>query len=369
MIVSNKQIRIGIDGRVFEGNISGVGRYITEICKRLDVLLPNAIFYVYSRNQVPLPVTSDRWIPRITEPSLGRKMKSVLWLKLSCGNMVKRDNLDIFWATCVFFPPLAPNIKKVVTVYDLNHIIVPDTMTFAHRTSYRLFFQKDIKKADTVITISGGTTARLKHLMELERVKEAIPGVDDQFRLFDPLEIDECKRKWKLPNDFLLSVSTLEPRKNQKMLIHAFIDLVEKRLLNDSKLVLIGSSGWKDQGIKDLLSKYLGKEIIYLGYIEDYNDLPPIFAAAQAFVFPSLYEGFGMPVAESRACGTPVVATDIPELREAGGPHGIYVRPNIEDLKEGILKAVNLSYSKENIRAGLYKWSDSAAVYANEMKL
>jgi len=132
-------------------------------------------------------------------------------------------------------------------------------------------------------------------------------------------------------------------------------------------LVLVGGKGWKDQKLSQMIEGYKGAGILPLGFVPD-QDLPALYSGAKAFVFPSIYEGFGMPVLEARTCGTTVVATDIPELREAGGPYGIYVSPNSEELKKGIMTAYRLG---DVIKAGRntepddHSWETAAQTVAN----
>lgn len=116
------------------------------------------------------------------------------------------------------------------------------------------------------------------------------------------------------------------------------VALRREGLIGSRKLVLAGGSGWKDAEIAAGISS-AGECIKELGYVPD-QDLAALYSGADAFVFPSLYEGFGMPVLEARACGARVIASDLPELREAGGAEGVYVPPTYEGIREGILRAL-----------------------------
>jgi len=170
------------------------------------------------------------------------------------------------------------------------------------------------------------------------------------------------KRALKRP--YLLGVGTVEPRKNLDTLIRTFCNLQARSHLSDYSLVLAGDRGWRDGGLLKQLNRF-GTRVSWLGFVED-EELPALYSGCSAFVFPSKYEGFGMPVLEARACGARVVTTDCPELREAGGPDVTYVAPNETGLAEGILFA--LATSEKTVRNSReHSWAASSAILAAAM--
>jgi len=152
----------------------------------------------------------------------------------------------------------------------------------------------------------------------------------------------------------------MEPRKNLKLLIEVFNVMCAEGKLKDYALVLVGGSGWKELDLRRVYE--CNKKISFLGYVDD-GDLPYLYTGADLFTFPSLYEGFGIPVLEARACGTPVVATDILEIREAGGSGNVlYVKPERDSLIKGIEAVIskkNKIESASNI-SGFDTWADGA---------
>lgn len=334
-------MKIGIDGRALQGSRTGVGRYVYELCRELDRALPSAQFVVYSSVPLEMPVLSERWILRLDQSPLAKYIKPVLWLKYRCGLLCKKDNLDVFWGAATFLPRLPRTVRTVITVYDLNFKIVPKTMSITHRWAFRLFFKKDVARADFVTAISKGSSERLLSLFG--RAVDAIvyPAIDASFSPQSETLVQEVLLRYALSRPYLLAVATWEPRKNLDLLIHTFLDMKEQGLLSEHKLVLVGGRGWRDQRLAALLSET--DSVIPLGYVPD-EQLAPLYSGADIFIFPSIYEGFGMPVLEARACGTRVVTSDIPELREAGGEDAIYVAPTAEGIRQGIL--VGLSQGK-----------------------
>lgn len=333
------EIKIGIDGRALQGKLTGIGRYIFELCKELDQLLPNAQFFIYSQYPVEMPITSERWVSRVDTWKYKRYLKSAIWLKLCCGKLCNVDNLDWFWAGATLLPKLMPNVRTITTVYDLNHLIVPETMATPTLWSYRLFFNRDVKRANAVTTISEGTSKRLFDSLGITTCAIVTPAAASLYKPQSLMDVEKCVNKFKISSPYILSVATWEPRKNIELLIKVYLSMKRDGLIPKHRLVLVGGKGWKDSQMMELISHHKSGDIVPLGYVPEL-DLPTLYAGAEIFVFPSIYEGFGMPVLEARLCGTQVVTTDIPELREAGGKETIYITPNEEGVRSGILLAL-----------------------------
>ena len=358
-----EKMRIGIDGRPFLGARTGIGRYVYELCRCLDDLLPEATFFVYSNCAVELPVSSHRWKLVQDAHPLAKYMKTVIWLKLRCGTLCDADNLDVFWGNSTFLPSLPKKTRTVITVYDLVHQIAPESMPFLRRWAYKLFFGDAVKRADCITTISQGTSDRL--FQQFGRRANAIisPAIDSQFKPKTMAEIKTCLDQYAIPTPYILSVATREPRKNLDLLIKAFLDLKRSGQIAHHKLVLVGGMGWKDKRLTSLIGNTLGNDVIALGYMPD-EVLPAIYSGADLFVFPSKYEGFGMPVLEARGCGTTVVTSDIPELREAGGEDAIYIQPTLDGICQGILAGLSQEKRSQSLKDPLPSWEVSARCLA-----
>jgi glycosyltransferase involved in cell wall biosynthesis len=336
-------LRIGMDGDALRTPLSGVGYYIFNLCRELDALLPEALFIAYSRlpaAAVQLP--SSRWRLR-TEPVVAlRRLPSFVWLKTRGRSMCASDRVDVFWAGRTLHPRLADGVRTVCSVHDLNHLVVPETMRFRSRWSDRLWFRGDILTADCVLANSFGTAERIRTLLGVEVSDVVLPGVTPQFRpprSKREIEIPEYLSRLGVGRPYLLSVATPEPRKNLEAVLQAYLDLKSEGKLKDHRLVVAGPSGWKNRALKQRLGGARVHGLVLAGYVPD-QLMPTLYAGADALVFPSLYEGFGMPVLEARTCGARVVTTDIPELREAGDEYVIYVKPTVEGVKAGIQRAI-----------------------------
>jgi len=316
-------MKIGIYIELFRNEITGIGRYTWELLKRLPVVLPSAeIVYISKYPIKKLPINAENFYE---ENKIFRKIPSPVWFRYFSFRLINKLNLDYLWSPLPITPKfLNPHIKKVINVYDFNLYIVPETMDFKTLISYKLFFKKAINESDKIITISKGTANKLEKFFNRSSDAIIYPGVDRN--LFKKT----TKRLFEF--DYILSVSTIEPRKNIKTLIEAFIELKSEGFLKDLKLVLVGKKGWKNKDILRKIDLYRD-EIIYTGYVSD-EELVSLYSNAKLFVFPSIYEGFGIPVLEARSCDCCVLTTDIEELREACGEGCIFTKPNKESLKK-----------------------------------
>jgi len=360
-------LRIGIDGDALRAPLTGVGQYVFNLCRELDALMPEASFILYSRlpaAAVLLP--SPRWELR-SEPVVAfRRLPSFVWLKTRCRAMCVSDRVDVFWAGRTLHPRLVGRVRTVCTVHDLNHLVVPETMKFQARWSDRIWFRGDILTADCVLANSCATAERIRTMIGAEVSDVVLPGVTRRFHPLQSaleIEIRESLSRLGVKRPYLLSVATPEPRKNLDAVLRAFIALKSERKLNGHQLVLAGPTGWKNRALKQGLDEARSYGLVLAGYVPD-ELMPMLYAGTDALVFPSLYEGFGMPVLEARACGARVVTSDIPELREAGDEHVTYVQPNIEGIKKGILRAIELPRPPAAVSR---TWKEGAIILARAL--
>ncbi len=358
-----KNLRIGIDGRAFMGEPTGVGRYVIELCRRLDRLLPKAHFFVYAPSALSLPVCSERWSARIEQSWMARNLNRGLWLVSRAGSLCRRDRLDVFWGAVTLLPALGPRVRAVSTLYDLNHKMVPSTMLARDLWGRRLLFGQSLARADEILAISHGTAAKLHSAYGLTAAGVVQPGTSEEFTPQTRDKVEACLARYRLKTPYLLAVGTREPRKNFDLLVESFLQMKTEGLIPAHTLVLAGSRGWKDRRLCGLLERGASRGVVALGYLEQ-KDLPALYTGADALICPSLYEGFGMPALEARACGTRVIASDIPELREAGGDETVYITPNRAGIREGILAVVNGGAAAKARAGSLPTWEEGAEVLA-----
>ena len=252
-------------------------------------------------------------------------------------------------------PPLRQG-KAIVTVHDLSFLRYPQGAEPNLRAYLERVVPRAVARADLVLADSQSTKDDLIELlgMESDRIEVIYPGVEERFRpIEDQTFLEGVRRRYNLPPHFVFSLGTLEPRKNLVRLIEAHSSLVTRH--SSLKLVIAGGKGWLYEGIFDRVEELgLGNEVRFLGFVPD-EDLPALYNLADLFVFPSLYEGFGLPPLEAMACGTPVVTTNISSLPEVVGEVGLMVPPeDVEGLAEAMERALgDRGWREEAVQRGL----------------
>lgn len=271
-----------------------------------------------------------------------------------------------------FVSPLLTRTPSVVTVYDLSFIHYPDRLSAARRLYLQALTGWSCRRARRVIAISQSTADDVHRLLGVpqDRIDVALPGVHDHFRPLPADEVDAFRRKNDLPARFLLHLGTLEPRKNLPVLLQAYAGLPDA-LRTAIPLVLVGGRGW---GLDEIRASIAGLELAesvrLTGYVPD-DDLPLWYNAASALAVPSVYEGWGLPVVEALACGTPVLVSEVSSLPEAAGDAGLRLPPaDIAAWTEALDRALTDESWRAEARAkGLahaatFTWQATARAHA-----
>lgn len=272
----------------------------------------------------------------------------------------------------VFFNYIVPpgvKGKSLAYVHDMCYMAYPDTMRLRTRKLLEKELDRSCKRADRIITISELTKSEIMRYLGIseDRIDVVYPGVDSsRFNPYIPKDkVKNTKKKYAIAGDYIIYLGTIEPRKNILRLLKAYARLHEE-FTDIPKLVLAGRDGWSYDKIHELAdSLELGDDLIFLGYIAD-NDRAPLLKGAEFFVFPSLYEGFGLPPLEAMACGVPVLVSDTASLPEVVGDAGVMVEPASEDsIYEGMKKLLFDKELSEGLKikgieqAGLFSWKRS----------
>jgi len=230
--------------------------------------------------------------------------------------------------------PLATTLPGIVTVHDLSFVQMPEKLPRAKRWYLTKLCRASVTKAAQVIAVSQQTADDLINLFDLPaaRINVIHNGVAEHFVAQPAAAVSTFRSEQKLPERFFLYLGTLEPRKNLPLLIRAYARWRKEAAPADRAidLVLAGGKGWFYNEIFQLVQRLeLTEQVHFPGYIPDV-ELPLWYSAAEAFIYPSLFEGFGLPVLEAMACGTPVICSDIASLREVVGDSALTFRADDE---------------------------------------
>lgn len=313
--------------------LSGVGVHALEIasrmcaCAELDCVL---LLYDFLKRRHSERILRER-IPDtgiLQNPFLPYGVYVELWnLVPQLGlKQVFGETADIYHFFNFVCPPNVPG-KIINTVHDLVYLKFPETMEKRNFRRLKMHLKRSCDQSDLIITVSETVKRELTELLNLpeEKIRVVYNGVDgSRFR-------PDAGRLTGMPEHYFLSLGTLEPRKNLLGLLEAY--RIAKPDVGDCKLVIGGAKGWEYTVLFEKVKEYgLESDVIFPGYLPA-DDLPKLYAGAQAFVFPSLYEGFGIPPLEAMSCGVPVIASDCSCIPEITGDAALLVTPkNAEEL-------------------------------------
>jgi glycosyltransferase involved in cell wall biosynthesis len=362
-------MRIGVDGRPLcgGGGYAGIYRFLTNLFRELQCIDNSNQYYVYTKDDFAFPLSNPRWQKRILSDQPHRF--SSRWGQLGLKNMISQDALDAFWGTFHFFPfGLPSSLPTLLTVYDLGWRRHPETMTARNYLTHRLFANSATFKADDIITISEFTAAELQTFgVARKKISIVYPAPE---AVYKPSGQTQAARyiatKYGAREQYICAVGTVEPRKNLVTLLRA-ISVLKKRKW-PCQLLVAGASGWKNSAIYETMRKcgLTKNDVLFLGYVAE-SDMPALYCGARLFVFPSLYEGFGIPLVEAMACGTPVVASNSSSFPEVVQDAAVLVSPRSPEEFAGAISRVvrdeelrSSMIAKGLRRAGDFSWEASA---------
>jgi len=356
---------------------AGINGHIHNLLQRLSPASPDLRFTAFLSEQrfvAPpgLNVHLVRW-------PTSRPLVRIVWEQLLLPQAVRSRQVDLLHGLA-YAVPLVSSCPMVVTIHDLTFYRFPKTLRPSRRLYLRAATRSAVRRAARVIAVSHQTKEELVHFLHVppEKVDVIHNGVGEAFRPALPDEIARFRKDRGLPARFILFLGTLEPRKNIVSLLEAFA-----RWRKESgpgagtegvKLVVAGAKGWYFERIFALAEELgLAGELLFPGFLPE-EELPWWYRAAECFVYPSLYEGFGLPVLEAMACGTPVITSSVSSLPEVAGNAAITVDPgDAGALADAIGRVLgDTALRADMLQAGLlqakrFSWDraarETAAVY------
>lgn len=307
--------KILIDGRFIDREATGVSRYTREIIRVLS-LCPDIELTVL----VTYDSRADYTKKILTRYSRQNHLTALYWYSVALQRQLKKEKFDIFHSPA-FSLPVTSFIKKTVTIHDLTPYMAPESMPYAFRLYLKNAIANSVRTADIIFTVS--------ETVKKELVQVFGNAVSGRVKVWNPLYVN-IKQKTETGDqrgNYIFFIGNSSPRKNLDVLLKAFMSIQAK--YPDMKLKIAGFSEVRTAG----------KGIEYLGYVDE-NKKTELYKKALVFIWPSLYEGFGIPIHEAFSHGTPVIASDIPVHRETAGDGAVYFNPRDPDDLEKKLSGI-----------------------------
>ncbi|MDD4752097.1 MAG: glycosyltransferase family 1 protein [Desulfitobacteriaceae bacterium] len=252
-----------------------------------------------------------------------------IWLQTVLPRLLRQYRIELFHSP-MFVLPLGSRVPAVITVHYLVHRVFPETTDWKNRLPLNVLLPPSINRARRIIAVSEHTKGDLikYHHVDPEKIRVIYLGNDQRFhQIKDISGMEKVRADYDLPRRYILTVGTLEPRKNLVGLFKAFSILLKKVPDLKHQLVVVGARGWQFHGIFTALRDFgLEGMVVFTDYVSNEN-LPLIYKGADLFVFPSLYEGFGLPPLEAMASGIPIIVSRAASLPEVVGEAAVLVNP------------------------------------------
>ncbi len=347
-------MRIGIDVSPLYMSVSGISNYVRYLLQGLAVVGKQHSFVLYTNKAVDIDLPDNFHIKIVRLPY----HKFQIWFQLGLPLRFHRDGIDVFLGPFHRLPLLS-RIPSVLTIHDLSGLLLKDfhVRSVVARNS---LIPRFIKKASRIIAVSQftgdeivGSFPKVKNKLDI--ILEApAPGL---IRIEDQVILREVRESLSLPDRFILFLGTLEPRKNLPRLLQAYASIAH-RIPQD--IVLTGRMGWGSDQLQEVLKNTNIRDRIHLtGFVED-KKLPALISMADIMAYPALYEGFGLPVVEAMACGTPVLTSSVSSLPEAAGGAALLTDPSsVEDIAEKLFNLASQSELREELSCrGLVRVSE-----------
>ena len=359
-------MRIGLDGLPLTQPRTGVGTYTFELARALAAQAPDDDFQLVSPKPFDLVASGDG-MPRPQNLSLVYSRPSLLerrWWSLGMPTYIRRNSIALFHGTN-FEVPLRGDCPSVVTIHDLSLLLHSSTHQELAVLRGRLRLPRMARTATLVITVSEPVRREVCEHLQIEAEKViAIPlAPAPSFDRAAPAVTAEVRKRLDVEDEFLLYAGTIEPRKNVITLLRAFEEVMRTTALRP-QLVVAGKVGWKQNNVIRSFEKSAFRDRIrLLGYVSD-ADLCALYSSCTAFIYPSIYEGFGLPPLEAMACGAPVIATAVPSVTNSGAR--LISPTNVHELAHSIAELISDVRTRESLsEAGLkhaakFSWAETA---------
>jgi glycosyltransferase involved in cell wall biosynthesis len=335
------KLKIAIDVRTVLPNRSGVGNYVLHLIQNLQKVDSEPIYYFLAQKKnLPLlgPLVKEQG-RLLTFFSHENHPWGDFWEHFLLPMRLKQQGIHIFHGPASLIPFQKDHYRLVVTIHDLVAFLFPKTIPLKYGAYMRFLLKQAVRKADRIISVSEHTRKDLIQILKVpsDKISVVHEAPSPIFRPYDQNQAREyLKKRYGIDKKFIYHLGNIEPRKNLIVLLEAFRQ-VKDSFPQEHLLVVSGQKGWLIRSLSQYLKDYPRKEDLrFTGYVPA-EELPLFMSAAELFVFPSLYEGFGLPVLEAMSCGVPVISANRSSIPEIVGSAAVLVDPTqAKELAETI---------------------------------
>jgi glycosyltransferase involved in cell wall biosynthesis len=360
-------VRIGVDLTSLPGLKGGVAFYLLELVAALQRIDRDNQYCLIVRDvhASELAPAAPNFV--VVPVALRSRGARIVWEQTRLPSLARELQLDVLHSPHYTRPLRRLPCRSIVGMMDLTFFVLPQYHTLGKRIFFRFMIRTCARKADRLIAISESTARDLQQYLRVpaNRIDVTPLAASPAFTPDIPRQaVNEVRRRYQLPDEYVLYVGRLEPRKNLPRLLDAYAQLLQRRP-SAPPLVLAGARGWHPRDLDRALNR-AGSSVRAIGYVSD-ADLPALYAGAGIFVYPSLYEGFGIPVIEALACGVPTITSNVSSMAEVAADAAELVDPSntseivsaLERLMEDAVRRAELR-ARGIARARCYSWDLTA---------
>jgi glycosyltransferase involved in cell wall biosynthesis len=353
-------VRIAIDARMIKpGSMHGIARYVYSLLLGLRGMGQGHKFFVFTNGVGPLE--QHQWPSHFEFVPIKAR-----WISFreqwEIPHQLRKLNIDLFHAPS-FVAPLITPCRLIMTIHDLNHMVLPQFYTPFHQFYYQFFVRRCIRQSEHILTVSQFSKSEIVRNLQLpqEKVSVTYNGVSSAYRpIKDPEILHYVRDLYELPEEFVFCLSNNKPHKNVHQLVRAYCHA------NISLPLVLACP--VDMQIIQIAENYGKKHLVYFTKFISEEHLPAVYSMTRLFVYPSTYEGFGLPPLEALSCGAPVVVARSSSLPEVVGEHAIFTNPyDYQDIAAALERGVNDVGLREKLRdeglahAARFSWDSMTA--------
>jgi glycosyltransferase involved in cell wall biosynthesis len=354
-------MNIAVDAKRLFNNFTGLGNYSRSLLRNLQHYYPEHQYHLFTPNLNKTEETADFFEDKKFHLHQSTARLKAYWRSFSIVKDLQKTGIEIYHGLSNELPHQInkTGIKSVVTIHDLIFKVYPETYSLSERIIYDRKFRYACQQADKIVAISENTKKDIIKWYQIPQDK-----IEVVYQTCHPIFYTQCSdeqnlrvlQQYHLPQEYLLYVGSVEPRKNIKLIIEAY-QLMHQEI--KIPMVIIGRGGqYKVECKKMITASGLTNAFIWVENLNNNIHLKSIYQSAKALIYPSLYEGFGLPIAEALLSKTPVIAADTSSLREAGGPDSLYIAPQqAKELADAILSLLKDNNLAEQMSIRGYEYA------------